>query len=91
MLYRGYVGIVLPYALLITSKYCEVLGFRVPPTGPVLGDARRWLPKVGAPPIHIFIGGGGPKIGGALSGVPKIRIIVYWGLYWGPLIQGNYH
>ena len=23
-------------------------------------------------------------------GVPVIRIIVYWGLYWGPLISGNY-
>ena len=24
-------------------------------------------------------------------GVPIIRIIVFWGLYWGPLILGNYH
>ena len=24
-------------------------------------------------------------------GVPTIRIIVYWGLYWGLLILGNYH
>ena len=24
-------------------------------------------------------------------GVPIIRTIVYWGLYWGPLILGNYH
>ena len=24
-------------------------------------------------------------------GVPIIRTIVYWGLYWGPLIVGNYH
>ena len=23
--------------------------------------------------------------------VPIIRIIIYWGLYWGPLILGNYH
>ena len=23
--------------------------------------------------------------------VPIIRIIVFWGLYWGPLILGNYH
>ena len=28
---------------------------------------------------------------GYLFGVPIIRIIVYWGLYWGPLILGNYH
>ena len=32
-----------------------------------------------------------PKIRGTLLGVPIIRIIVYWGLYWGPLILGNYH
>ena len=24
-------------------------------------------------------------------GVPIIRIVVFWGLYWGPLILGNYH
>ena len=24
-------------------------------------------------------------------GVHIFRIIVYWGLYWGPLILGNYH
>ena len=24
-------------------------------------------------------------------GVPIIRTIVFWGLYWGPLILGNYH
>ena len=29
---------------------------------------------------------GFPKIGGTLSGFPILRIIVYWGLYWGPLI-----
>ena len=23
--------------------------------------------------------------------VPIIRTIVFWGLYWGPLILGNYH
>ena len=32
-----------------------------------------------------------PKIGGTLLGVPIIRTIVFWGLYWGPLILGNYH
>ena len=32
-----------------------------------------------------------PRIGGTLLGVPLIRIIVFWGLYWGPLICGNYH
>ena len=24
-------------------------------------------------------------------GVPMIRTLVFWGLYWGPLILGNYH
>ena len=32
-----------------------------------------------------------PKIRGTLLRVPKIGIIVFWGLYWGPLILGNYH
>ena len=36
-----------------------------------------------------------PNIGVSLNygyflGVPIIRIIVYWGLYWGPLILRNY-
>ena len=34
---------------------------------------------------------GFPKIRGTILGVPIIRIIVFWGLYWGPLILGNYH
>ena len=34
---------------------------------------------------------GFPKIRGTLLGVPIIRTIVFWGLYWGPLILGNYH
>ena len=32
-----------------------------------------------------------PKIRGTFLGVAIIRLIVYWGLYWGPLILGNYH
>ena len=28
---------------------------------------------------------------GTFLGVPIIRIIIYWGLYWGPLILRNYH
>ena len=28
---------------------------------------------------------------GTFFGVPIIRIIVSWGLYWGPLVLGNYH
>ena len=34
---------------------------------------------------------GFPKIRGTLLGVPIVRIIVHWGLYWGPLILENYH
>ena len=26
-----------------------------------------------------------------LLGVPRIRTIVFWGLYWVPLVLGNYH
>ena len=28
---------------------------------------------------------------GAIVGVPIVKIVVFWGLYWGPLIYGNYH
>ena len=31
-----------------------------------------------------------PKTRGPLLGVPIIRVIVFWGLFWGPLILGNY-
>ena len=31
-----------------------------------------------------------PKIRGTILGVPIIRTIVFWGLYWGSLILGNY-
>ena len=34
--------------------------------------------------------GGFPQIRGTILGVPIIRTIVYWGLYWGPPILGNY-
>ena len=33
---------------------------------------------------------GFPKIGGTFLGVPIIKSIILWGLYWGPLILGNY-
>ena len=33
---------------------------------------------------------GFPKIRGTFLGVPIIRIIIFWGLYWGPCILGNY-
>ena len=34
---------------------------------------------------------GFPDIRGTFLGVPIKRIIVYWGLYWGPLILANYN
>ena len=33
---------------------------------------------------------GFPKTRVTFWGVPIIRIIICWGLYWGPLISGNY-
>ena len=33
---------------------------------------------------------GFPKSRGTFLGVPIIGIGVYWGLYWGPFILGNY-
>ena len=33
---------------------------------------------------------GFPRMRGTILGVPMIRTIVYWGLYWVPLILGNY-
>ena len=32
-----------------------------------------------------------PKIKGTFLGVPIMRTVVYWGLYWGTLILRNYH
>ena len=34
---------------------------------------------------------GFPKIAGTIFGVPIMRTIVFWVLYWGPPILGNYH
>ena len=39
----------------------------------------------------VFYMWGFPKIRGTILGVLIIRTIVFWGLYWGPLILGNYH
>ena len=35
--------------------------------------------------------GGFPKLGVPLWVVPIIRIVIFWDLYWGPPILGNYH
>ena len=32
-----------------------------------------------------------PEIRGTMLGVPVIRTIIFWGLYWGTPLQGNYH
>ena len=34
---------------------------------------------------------GFPKTAGTFLGVPISRILVFWGLYWGPPVLGNYH
>ena len=34
---------------------------------------------------------GFPKVRGTILGVLTIGMVVFWGLYWGPLILGNYH
>ena len=34
---------------------------------------------------------GCPKIRGTSLGVPILRTVVFWGLYWGPLNLGHYH
>ena len=40
--------------------------------------------------MYIYICGF-PKIKATFLGIPIIRILVFWGLYWGPPILGNYH
>ena len=30
-------------------------------------------------------------MGGTALGVPIRRTVIFWGLYWGPLILGNYY
>ena len=48
----------------------------------------RLMESIRVAACHIW---GFPKIRGTLLGVPIRRTIVFWGLYWGPLILGNYH
>ena len=42
-------------------------------------------------PLHSEGIWGFPKIKGTFLGVPIMRIIIYWGVYGGPPILGNYH
>ena len=50
-------------------------------------------PAAGGPRLHWDQGAtwGFPKIKGTILRVPVIWTIVFWGLFWGPLILGNYH
>ena len=50
------------------------------------GESNRQDGKCIPTPIWEF-----PKIRGVLLGFPIIRIIVFWGLCWGPPILGNSH
>ena len=59
-----------------------------------VGSGKRW--GLVEPGIHLWTAieiWGFPKIRGTLLGVPIIRTIVFWGLYWGPPYFGKlpYH
>ena len=41
--------------------------------------------------VHALYGGFPKLIRGTFLEVPIIRVIIFWGLYWGPSILGNYH
>ena len=32
---------------------------------------------------------GFPKVRATFGGIPKVRMIIFWGPYWGPSISGN--
>ena len=52
------------------------------------------FPKKGVPfkgDIGVMYGLGFPRVTGNILGVPKIRFVLFWGLYLGPPISGNYH
>ena len=51
--------------------------------------AHEWEMVLRASPAEMVWGFS--KIRVTILGVPIIRIIVLWGLYWGPPILGNYH
>ena len=74
-----------PHPVIVTSRndrdYIRVLLYNIP-----------LLQAGGIPPTEICYDSkwGFPRIRGTFLKVPIIRIIVYWGLYWGPPILGNY-
>ena len=41
-------------------------------------------------PVYLKRNGGFAKLEVPFLGIPVIWTIVYWGLYWGPPILGNY-
>ena len=41
--------------------------------------------------LYTPLSGGFPKLGVPFWGFLIIRIMVFWGLYWGPPIEGNYY
>ena len=47
--------------------------------------------KMSAAKYLSIIWGGFPKVGVIFSRAPIMRIVVFWGLYWGSPILGNYH
>ena len=53
------------------------------------GFPKSMLPLKGF--IGVILGLGFPKIRGTFAGVPRIRMIAYWGLYWRLLILGHHH
>ena len=81
----------LPFTLLNASDASQqsmpALGiFGTPTRTPNL---RRFEPTCFGSWSAIF--GSFPKLGVPFLGAPIIRIIIFWGLYWGPPILGNYH
>ena len=60
----------------------------------VHGALSRCLSKSGETPIRTIqenIFGEIPKNRGTFLGVPILRAIVFWGVYWGPLVLGEHH
>ena len=63
-----------PYLALGSAAFCDTHGTTM--LRPLTSPRKKW--------------GSRPKIRGTLLEVPIVRTIVFWGLYWGPLIFGNY-
>ena len=70
----------------LNPKHYMESSFQMPPGDSDFGGVQSQRRRHGSGDTWAF-----PKIRGAILGVPIIRIIVYWGPYWGPPILGNYH